>query len=221
MDRSEILHYGPNEGEIMINITGKRFSRWVAQEPVGQDKGGNWLWRCVCDCGSITTVKYTSLATGRSKSCGCLAKEISSTSAITHGMTGTPTYYSWVSMKVRCLNSNAPNYSNYGGRGIKVCERWLSFENFIEDMGQRPKGTSLDRIDNDGDYTPDNCRWANSEVQHRNTRANVNLTYKGRTQCLAAWADEVGIRRNTLQKRIASGWSVGAALFMLESEKYL
>lgn len=199
----------------MIDISGKRFNRLVAKEPVGQDAGGNWRWKCICDCGSITTVKYTNLSRGTSKSCGCLAKERSSVRATTHGMANTPTYRSWMSMKRRCLDSSAPNFANYGGRGIQVCTRWLIFENFLADMGIRPENHTLDRIDNAAHYTPENCRWADDVTQHRNTRANVNLTYKGKTQCLAAWADEFGIRRSTFQKRIANGWSMQRALYTL------
>lgn len=196
----------------MIDITEKRFGRLVAKEPVGQDLGGNWLWKCACDCGNQSTVKYTSLSRGKTRSCGCLAKEISSHSAVTHGMSNTPTYRSWMCMKRRCTDSSNASYANYGGRGIKYSPHWAKFENFLADMGIRPKGTTIDRVDTDGDYTPENCRWADVLTQHRNTRANVMITYSGVTQTLAEWADQLGIRRNTLQKRIASGWSIAAAL---------
>lgn len=144
-----------------------------------------------------------------------IVKDTSSNKTTSHNQTQSPEYSSWSSMKSRCLNKNAPNYHNYGGRGIGVCQRWLDFKNFLEDMGPRPKGTTLERIDNDGNYCPENCRWASSQDQHRNTRANKNLTYKGKTQCQAAWADEFGIRRNTFQKRIANGWSMHRALYTL------
>lgn len=199
----------------MINIVGKRFGRLVAKKPIKQDGGGNWHWECVCDCGTNTTVKYSRLSTGTTKSCGCLAKEKSSQTHTTHGMSNTPTYRSWMCMKRRCLDSTNDSYANYGGRGISICERWNKFENFLADMGVRPKGMTIDRIDHDGDYTPENCRWADAKTQHTNTRANVEITFGGRTQCLAAWADELGIRRNTLQKRIANGWSIYSALFTL------
>lgn len=199
----------------MIDIAGEKFGRLVAIEPVKQDTGGNWWWKCICDCGSMPIVKYTNLSRGTTKSCGCLAKELTSIRATKHGMSNTPTYHSWMCMKRRCIDSSAPNYANYGGRGIKVCSRWLNFENFLEDMGVRPEGMTLDRIDNEGNYTPENCRWESAVNQHRNTRANVILTYNGKTQCLAAWADEFGIRRNTFHKRIASGWSMHRALYTL------
>lgn len=196
----------------MIDISGKRFGLLVAKEPTGQDSKGNWLWECECDCGSIYKAKFTTLNKGKRKSCGCNKAAILSTLATTHGMSKTPTYSTWMSMKRRCLDSRSPNFANYGGRGILICDGWRDFENFFSEMGVRPKGTTLDRIDNEGNYTAENCRWADTTTQHRNTRTNVNLTYKGRTQCLAAWADEYGIRRNTLQKRIANGWSVHSAL---------
>ena len=196
----------------MKNISGKRYGRLVAVEPMKQDSRGNWWWKCICDCGTETTVKFARLSKGTTKSCGCLARDIASLTATTHGMSRTPTYNSWMCMKRRCLDAKNCNYANYGGRGIKFCERWKKFENFLADMGERPPGTTLDRIDHDGHYIPENCRWADQATQHRNTRLNVHLTYGGRTQCLAAWADELGIRRNTLQKRIANGWSVYSAL---------
>lgn len=196
----------------MINIAGKRFGYLVAVTPVGQDAGGNWRWNCICDCGKQTVVKYTSLFRGTTKSCGCLAKELLSKRATTHGMSNTPTYRSWMSMKRRCNDSSNDSYPNYGGRGIKYSLHWEKFDNFLADMGVRPKGTTLDRIDTDGNYTPENCRWADDLTQHRNTRANVMITSRGVTQTLAEWADQLGIRRSTLQKRIANGWSIAAAL---------
>jgi hypothetical protein len=128
-------------------------------------------------------------------------------------MHGTRTYQSWISMRQRCQNPNHTAYANYGGRGIKVCERWSSFEDFLADMGERPEGCSLDRIDGDGDYEPGNVRWASSKTQSRNWRdANNLVTFDGRTQPLASWSEEFGIEHHTLQYRLRAGWSAEKAL---------
>lgn len=123
------------------------------------------------------------------------------------------TYGVWKSMRHRCRNKNDPNYHHYGGRGITVCERWNSFENFLADMGEKPDGLTLEREDNDRGYGPDNCRWASWSDQHRNTRHNRMLTMGGRTQCLKAWAQETGVSPVTISSRIKLyGWSVEEAL---------
>jgi hypothetical protein len=111
-------------------------------------------------------------------------------------------------MKRRCLEPKHDEYKNYGGRGIKVCERWLSFKNFLADMGVPPEGRTLDRIDNDGDYTPENCRWATTQEQRSNTRANRLLTFRGKTQPLFVWAKETGIQYTVLKARFYNGWPV-------------
>jgi hypothetical protein len=115
-------------------------------------------------------------------------------------------------MLKRCKNPKFSKFENYGGRGIRVCERWGRFENFLLDMGPRPEGTSLDRIDNDGDYTPDNCRWATREEQGRNKRNNKFLTFRGQIKTQAEWAEFMGLSRRLLEKRMARGWTVERAL---------
>ena len=126
----------------------------------------------------------------------------------THGMTETPTWNSWKAMVNRCRNPNSPNFARYGGRGITVCDRWLtSFAAFLADMGERPSlEHSIDRIDNSKGYEPGNCRWATAKQQCRNTSKNVRLTFEGRTQCVSAWAEELGVSVGTLFGRIARGW---------------
>lgn len=110
-------------------------------------------------------------------------------------------------MRRRCTNPKKRSYHRYGGRGIKVCERWSEFDRFFEDMGPRPEGMTLDRIDNDGDYEPTNCRWATGREQNANRDNNVRLTYQGRTQCVIAWAREMGVPPNTLYSRQRLGWT--------------
>ena len=118
------------------------------------------------------------------------------------------TYYSWEKMRERCRNQNHKDYHHYGGRGIKVCRRWDSFTAFLSDMGKRPPGTSIDRIDNSGDYTPENCRWATRSEQMRNSRRNRMLTYRGETLCIAEWTERLGFKKSTLRRRLDIGWSV-------------
>lgn len=131
----------------------------------------------------------------------------------THGMTKTPTWVSWDSMKQRCLNENHKSHKDYGGREITICERWLdSFENFFADMGERPKGTTLDRKDTNGNYEPGNCRWASSKVQGNNKRSSRNITFMGLTRTLKQWADASGISNKALAYRLANGWDMKEAL---------
>lgn len=135
---------------------------------------------------------------------------------VTHGHFSngkpTPTYYSWASMKQRCLNPNQSNYEDYGARGITVCPRWLSFENFLADMGERPEGTTLDRIDFERGYSPDNCRWANDALQARNRRRNRILPFQGKALTMSEWSRHTGIGQRTIQKRLNLGWSIEQTL---------
>jgi len=127
---------------------------------------------------------------------------------VKHGQTGTRTYIAWVNMKSRCFNPNTIYFKWYGGRGITVCERWLDFQNFFEDMGHCPDGMTLDRIDNNGNYTPENCRWATHKTQHNNRRRNRHITADGRTQTLQQWCDELGLSSHCLRDRLKRGESI-------------
>ncbi len=178
-------------------------------------------WECECDCGGVAISTSGNLKSGKSRSCDCLKREKASAAAAAaitkHGHARkskkSRTYYAWRSMRARCYNKNDEGYPDYGGRGIKVCERWMnSFENFLTDMGAVPVGLSLHRVDNDLGYSPDNCIWATKDVQHRAMRSNVKLTYNGKTQCVMDWAGEVGLPWGLLYKRVKAGWDATRTL---------
>lgn len=133
------------------------------------------------------------------------------TAQTTHGMTHTPTWRSWMGMKARCDNPNAEGYHNWGGRGITYCERWEEFENFFDDMGEKPDGKSIDRIDNDGNYYKENCKWATRKEQQNNMRSNVIVEFDGLSMTIAQWAEHIGISRSRLQDRLKK-WTVKEAL---------
>lgn len=200
----------------LIDLTGLRFSRLIVKQrsvPVG----GHQCWLCICDCGSVRMVRQPNLIRGQTKSCGCLSRDQAAKRLLTHGASGgerpQTEYTIWSSMRARCSNPNHAAFHRYGGRGIKVCERWMKFEYFFADMGARPsKAHSIDRIDNDGNYEPSNCRWATQKQQCNNSPRNRILTHAGKSKTLTQWATEFGILRSTIGVRLGLGWSVSKAL---------
>lgn len=180
--------------------------------PKGRRRGA-WLCRCVC--GTESVVLHYNLLIGESTSCGCQANDSRRKTLSTHGRSkiADKTYKSWEAMKARCFNPKHREYGLYGGRGITVCSRWKeSFEIFLADMGERPKGHSIDRIDYNGNYEPSNCRWATIKVQSRNRRNNLYFTINGVTKCLADWCEEYSAPWSRTYNRIQRGWDIMNAL---------
>lgn len=198
-------------GRNFKDISGQRFNRLEALEPCGKNRH-QIAWMCRCDCGKEVVVCGTELRSGKTGSCGCLHRDATGNAARTHGESRSPAYKSWSDMKSRCSNPNRPDFSRYGGRGISVCPRWEKFENFLADMGGRPESTSLDRIDNSGNYEPSNCRWANAVIQANNKRSAHRLYYDGKNLTIAEWARLSGLKMGTLWNRVKLGWSIDRAI---------
>jgi len=201
------------------DLGGQRFGRLIALYDTGERKNKRVVWRCRCDCGNEVDVMSGNLIFGRTTSCGCYQRERVVEANATHGMARHgeqhPVYRAWIAMLKRCEDLNDPAYKNYGARGIKVCDTWHDAQVFIDWAlaNDWQKGLSLDRIDNDGNYEPGNCRWTTVKVQARNRRNNHLITFNGKTQCLAEWAEEAGVNRVTLQSRISKyHWPVERAL---------
>lgn len=172
-------------------------------------------WLCQCSCGQQTTVRQGQLISGKTTSCGCLHREVIGKIRRTHGQSSIPEYKIWKGMRQRCTNPAEKSYPRYGGRGIVVCSEWNeSFETFFADMGPRPSPRhSIDRIDNDKGYQPDNCRWSLPAEQNSNTRANRKITYNGETRLLSEWAHRIGVSPSLLHMRVGKlGWTIERAL---------
>lgn len=191
-------------------LAGTRFGRLTTLVTV--TRVTNKKIPCVCDCGTEQEVPYDNMRAGSTVSCGCYRR----TKNITHGASKSTEHEIYHGMRKRCNNPNALGYERYGGRGIRVCERWESdFANFLADMGPRPSlGHSIDRIDNDGPYSPENCRWASRTEQNRNTRSNRPLTIDGVTKTLSEWAEMSGIMQQIIGQRIDRlGWDTKRAVW--------
>lgn len=193
-------------------LPGERYGRLVVISVIDSKAR-----KCLCDCGTESIVLRCNLKTGNTQSCGCLRREIEPVASLTHGQTRgkkwSGTYTAYHGMIQRCCNPKNSRWGDYGGRGITVCPEWAeSFEVFLADMGERPDGFSIDRIDNNGAYCKANCAWASITQQARNRRNNRLLTYNNKTQTLAEWAEETAIPYFTLHVRLRRGWSMERAL---------
>lgn len=176
------------------------------------------MWACLCDCGKETTVSAPNLTSGNTKSCGCLNARLSKERNTRHGhcadYVSSKTYQTWQNMHKRCYSKSDNRYADYGGRGITVCERWAKFENFLADMGEPPTSHhSIERQDNNGNYTPENCVWASKPVQMKNRRNAYLITHEGQTKNLCDWAVERNIKPDTIAARLKQyGWTVAESL---------
>lgn len=192
------------------SLYGQKFNKLTV---IGLAKRENYrsFWECICECGNKTVVREDHLKSGSTKSCGCylVTKNI-----VKNGKKfNKPMYNLWRDMVDRCTNKNNKRYSSYGGRGITVCDKWLTFYGFYRDMGDKPSGKSLDRIDNNKGYSRENCRWATPTEQNNNKRNSHYLTFNGKTQTITQWARELNINKGTLQTRIVKQkWPIERAL---------
>lgn len=198
------------------DITGSKFGQLIVLGPIGRKKGGI-VWLCCCECGKEARISGELLRSGRTKSCGCLQKSVASKRLKTHGMSHTKLFVVWGSIIKRCENQASRSFPDYGGRGIKICDEWrydfLAFHNYVVQLpNYGENGYTLDRIDNNGNYEPGNLRWSTQKEQCRNTRKNILLTHDGKTQCVAAWAEELGVSVNVLHHRLYAGWSTEETL---------
>lgn len=190
---------------------GEKFGR-LAVISQAQSKGGT-RWNCLCDCGAQATVKAFSLTSGKTKSCGCLHRQLLAQKSILHGKSNSRAYSSWAGIIQRCRNPKNTRYPLYGGRGISVCDRWLEFANFLADMDEPPTGShSIDRIDVNKGYCLENCRWATQKQQTRNTRVNRYIEHNGEIKTLAEWAEILQIPYTTLHGRLRKNLSLSEAI---------
>lgn len=200
-----------------LDLVGHKYGRLTVLSKAGKNHRGEVSWKCHCDCGTLATVRAGHLRSGNTQACGCLGVErhkAAGEANRTHGHSQrTRTYTVWVSMKARCYNRDHNRYHRYGGRGIRVCDRWVgSFENFLSDMGECPAGMQIDRKDNDGDYEPGNCQWSTAGEQANNRSTNRIVVYQDRSMTLAEASREYAVPYETLKQRLNRGWPVNRAL---------
>lgn len=192
------------------DITGQIHGRWTVIERAGSTPQGQATWRCRCECGNEKVLKSIVIRRGISKSCGCLNLEKIRERSTKHGHANegaiSPTYWSWAGMKARCTDPSHKSFQRYGGVGVKVSDDWMEFAKFLADMGEKPEGTSLDRIDNKGDYSKENCRWATAIEQGRNRKSNRHVTVAGQTKTVAEWTEIYGLPLGAISYRLSAGW---------------
>jgi hypothetical protein len=196
-----------------IDLTNKVYGKLTVLKDIGIIKHRRF-WQCICQCGITKNIPARNLIIGKTKSCGCSTNEFLSISKTKHGMAGTLTHNSWLSMKHRCTYSSNPSFKYYGAKGIKICERWLnSFDNFFADMGLRPsKEYSLDRINSNGNYELSNCRWATASEQNFNKNNNIYIEYNGESGTILFWSFRLNIPKYLIENRLKAGWTIERTL---------
>lgn len=203
-------------GRTLKDETGNKYGRLLVIERDLSKDHHDAFWICKCDCGNISSVNGTMLRRGTSKSCGCLQRELLSKRQKTHGETNTRIHNIWSKIKFRCFNNKSKDYSKYGGRGITMCEEWSkSYETFRDwsYANGYKENLTIDRIDNDGNYEPNNCRWATIKEQSRNTRYNRKYEYQGEMRCVVELAEIAGLSKYTLKYRLDNGYTLENAMF--------
>ena len=213
---SKIAHNG-------YNLVGKKFNRLTVVKRLDNDKCGKRLWECICDCGNIKVLSSSLLINGYTKSCGCLHSDLLKERNKKHSLSKTYIYNTWNGIKARCYNKNNLSYDRYGGRGIKMCDRWLnSFELFVSDIGERPSiKHSIDRIDNNGNYEPSNCRWATAGIQKRNQKCGVLLEYNGIIKNQTDWALFFKVKDSVISGHLKRGRTFSYIYEYLANGKHL
>ena len=204
------------------DLTNKKFNRLTVLERA-ENQNNKIMWKCRCDCGNIVNVFSSNLLCNRTKSCGCLKDEKLIQRSTKHNQRHTKLYEIWKSMKQRCLNPNNRGYKNYGGRGITICDEWIhDFQSFYEWSKKNGYNSnlSIDRIDNNGNYCPENCRWTDRHTQCNNTRVNHYINYNNETKTLADWVKTTKLSYSCVFTRLKKGWSIDKAL-NTPSAKYL
>lgn len=196
------------------NMQGRRFGRLVAVSIADYRLNNAIVWQCVCDCGNHKDARAASLKKGDVKSCGCLKAECKPPDTTVHGMSGYSGFKTWEGMHRRCSNPKDKDFALYGGRGIRVCEAWHDPTVFANDMGEKPNGCSLDRIDPNGDYCPENCRWATPAEQGANKRTNRMIEHDGQVLHMSEWCRRLSVKPSTVLNRLNSGMDPSLALTM-------
>lgn len=198
--------FAPLKTRLRADLTGKRFGRLLVVKPLGT-RWGKVYWLCRCDCGGWNTVSTGGLRWGQTESCGCLYDDTRGLTTRTHGLSNTPEHRIWKGMHTRCYNPRRKLYHRYGGRGISICQRWRKdFEAFLADMGPKPSPKhTIERIDNDGNYEPGNCRWATNEEQGQNTSRSHRITFRGETLSANAWTRRLHRAKKTILEHAEAG----------------
>lgn len=185
-----------------IDLIGMKFNRYLVTERAGSTNSGQAKWLCKCDCGNEKIVAGYSLKSGNTKSCGCLNKEITTKHGHCKNKQTSRTLRIWNGMIQRCLNPSNPDYKYYGGRGIKICDHWLKFKNFLDDIGEIPKDLTIDRINNDGNYEPNNWKLSTRKEQARNRRNNISTIIDNKYKILKDYCKTTGLNYNSIMSRI-------------------